>query len=110
MSAAFDNFPVKRSDCSARAIHPDSNKTGPDKVLDEKGSHKVELDDGFIRERKFHVETSKYPKTLLIVLALVKQTANRKFVAIHMICKATQKVQVNGIWNCPASMKARCTH
>ena len=41
MGAAFENFSVKRGDCAARAAHPDPLKTGPDKVLDEKGSSKV---------------------------------------------------------------------
>ena len=53
MGAAFENFLVERGGCSARAAHPDNNKTGPEsKFLDEKGSHKIELDDDFIREGK----------------------------------------------------------
>ena len=50
MSAAFEKFSVKRGDCAARAAHPDPLETGPDKVLDEKGSDKIALDGNIIRE------------------------------------------------------------
>ena len=108
MGAAFGNFSVKRGDCAARAAHPDPQKHGPDKVLDEKGSDKIALDN-LIREGKLLGGTSKFPAMLLNAVARVNLSANILFVAILMICKATQKRQCNGIWSCQGSMKAPCT-
>ena len=108
MGAAFENFSVKRGGCSVRTARPDSNKTGPDKVLDEKGSHKVELDDGFIREGKTSRGNVKVYKDVTKRISFGRTECESPWLFIwyarpHRRLSHT----VSGVVK--ASMKARCT-
>ena len=116
MGAAFENFAVKRGDPSARVAHPDLRKGDFDvsetdvKVVDEKESGSIELDLNYSRDGKTSRGNTKVTKmSHNVTVVLVKRYANTRYVGMHMICKATQKVVLQDTWSSPANTKVRCS-
>lgn len=109
MGAAFENFPLKRGDCAARAAHPDPQKHGPDKVLDEKGSDKIALDGNLIREGK----TSR--GNVNVSRDVTKRSSSGKSERIHPVrgysydMQSHTEASVLRYLEFQESMKARCT-
>lgn len=86
---------MKRGDQSARVAHPDLRKESLEtKVVDEKDSISIELDENQIREGKTSRGNTKITKNVTPRIRTGKTARNTQNPRVmHMICKDTRKAR-----------------